>query len=99
MSRSSEPHANLRIVFQSLLCICLFVAPAAAQEWAKARLENSPRHLEYATVKAGDRSVDCFIAYPEVATKAPAVVVIHDIYGFSEWIRGVADQLAEAGCI
>src|SRR5690349_1474580 len=99
MGRSTESRANFCGIIRSLLCIYFLTAPSAAQEWAKGRLENSPRHLEYATVKAGDRPVDCFIAYPEIATKAPAVVVIHDIYGFSEWIRGVADQLAEAGCI
>src|SRR5690349_14264174 len=70
-----------------------------AQEWAKARLEASPRHMEYVTVEHGERQVECFVAYPEVAHKAHAVVVIHDISAMSDWIRGVADQLAEAGYI
>lgn len=70
-----------------------------AQAWAKARLEKSPRHLEWVAVKHGEREVRCFIAYPEVAGKAPAVVVIHEIFGLSDWVRGVTDQLAEAGCI
>ena len=50
-------------------------------------------------VKHGDREVNCFIAYPEVKDKATAVVVIHEIFGLSDWVRGVADQLAEAGYI
>src|SRR6267142_5537856 len=70
-----------------------------AQDWAKARLEKSPRHLEWVTVKHGDREVKCFIAYPEVKDKAPAVIVIHEIFGLSDWVRGVTDQLAEAGYI
>lgn len=70
-----------------------------AQDWAKARLENSPRHLEWVTVKHGNREVKCFIAFPEVKNKATAVVVIHEIFGLTDWVRGVTDQLAEAGYI
>src|SRR6267143_1643955 len=70
-----------------------------AQDWAKARLEKSPRHLEWVKVKHGDREVNCFIAYPEVKDKATAVIVIHEIFGLSDWVRGVADQLAEADYI
>lgn len=36
---------------------------------------------------------------PEVKNKATAVVVIHEIFGLTEWVEGVADQLAEAGYI
>jgi len=72
---------------------------APAQDWAKARLEKSPRHLEWVKVKHGDREVNCFIAFPEVKEKATAVVVIHEIFGLSHWVRGVADQFAEAGYI
>src|SRR6266481_4428004 len=70
-----------------------------AQDCAKARLEKSPRHLEWVKVKHGDREVNCFIAYPEVKDKAMAVVVIHEIFGLSDWARSVTDQLAEAGYI
>lgn len=68
----------------------------AAQE---NRLEDSPRHLEWVKVTHGDRTVNCFIAYPEVAEKAHAVIVIHEIFGMTDWVRGVTDQLAEAGYI
>ena len=71
----------------------------SAQEWAKARLEKSPRHLEWVKVKQGNREVNSFVAYPEVKEKAPAVIVIHEIFGLTDWVRGVADQLAEAGYI
>src|SRR5437899_1556921 len=70
-----------------------------AQDWAKARLEKSPRHLEWVKVKHGNREVNCFIAYPEVKDKTTAIVVIHEIFGLSDWVRGVTDQLAEAGYI
>src|SRR3954451_16249191 len=73
--------------------------PAAAQDWAKARLEKSPRHMEWVKVKHGAREVQSFIVYPEVKEKATAVVVIHEIFGLSDWARSVADQLAAAGYI
>src|SRR5712664_3009050 len=79
--------------------VCLMTANLLAQDWAKARLEKSPRHGEWVTVKHGDREVKCFITYPEVKDKAAAVIVIHEIYGLSDWVRGVTDQLAEAGYI
>ena len=82
-----------------IIVALLAVAPVPAQDWAKARLEKSPRHLEWVKVKHGDRELNCFIAYPEVKDKATAVIVIHEIFGLSDWVRGVTDQLAEAGYI
>jgi carboxymethylenebutenolidase len=73
--------------------------PLSAQDWAKARLEKSPRHLEFVTIKNGPRTVKSFIAFPEVKEKATTVIVIHEIFGLSDWVRGVTDQLAEAGYI
>jgi carboxymethylenebutenolidase len=76
-----------------------FTPSLKAQDWAKKRLEESPRHLEWVEVKNGDRVVKSFIAFPEVKEKATAVVVIHEIFGLTDWVRGVTDQLAEAGYI
>jgi carboxymethylenebutenolidase len=69
------------------------------QDWAKARLAKSPRHQEWVKVKNGNREVNSFIVYPEVKTKATAVVVIHEIFGMSDWVQSLTDQLAEAGYI
>ena len=82
-----------------LFAFLLAMSPCTAQDWAKARLEKSPRHQEWVKVKYGDREVQSFIVYPEVKNKATAVVIIHEIFGLSDWIRGLADQLAEAGYI
>jgi len=86
---------------KAFVIVALLVAsvPASAQDWAKARLEKSPRHQEWVMVKNGDRTVRAFLVYPEVKNKALAVVVIHEIFGLTDWVRGVADQLAEAGYI
>ncbi len=77
----------------------LGMASTSGQDWAKTKLEKSPRHLEWVKVKHGDREVNCFVAYPEVKDKAPAVIVIHEIFGLTDWVRDVADQLAEAGYV
>lgn len=64
------------------------------------RLAGSPRHAEWAMVRVGNAdSVRVWIVYPERSTKAPVVVVVHEIFGLSTWIRGVADQLAADGFI
>lgn len=73
--------------------------PAGANE-AEARLAASPRHAEWAMVRVGTSdSVRVWLVYPERSTKAPVVVVVHEIFGLSTWIRSVADQLAADGFI
>ncbi len=70
------------------------------EEQAKARLESSPRHGEYVDVPvSGGPALRSWIVYPERKDKAPVVIVIHEIFGLSDWIRGVADQLARDGFI
>jgi carboxymethylenebutenolidase len=76
-----------------------FATAATAQDWAKQSLAKSPRHGEWVTVKHGDRSVQAFIVYPEAKTKAPAIVVIHEIFGMTDWVQSLTDQLAAAGYI
>jgi carboxymethylenebutenolidase len=83
----------------SIAVALLAAAPALGQEFAKARLEKSPRHQEYVKVKHGDREVNCLVVYPEVKDKATAVIVIHEIFGLADWPKLVADELAEAGYI
>jgi len=83
----------------SLISALAITSVAPAQDWAKAKLEKSPRHLEWVKVKHDNREVNCSIAYPEVKNKATAVVVIHEIFGLTDWVRSVTDQLAEAGYI
>lgn len=73
--------------------------PAGAAD-AEARLKASPRHAEWATIKTSPTdSVVAWVVYPERRDKAPVVVVIHEIFGLSTWIRGVADQVAADGFI
>jgi carboxymethylenebutenolidase len=83
----------------SFAALVLFSFALLAQDWAKEKLEKSPRHGEWVEVKHGERNVRCFLVFPEVKEKAAAVIVVHEIFGLTEWVRGVADQLAEAGYI
>ncbi len=83
-----------------LLALTTFAAFSLhAQEWAKARVDKSPRHMEWVTVTNGSRAVECWVVYPEVRDKATAVLVIHDSSGVTDWARLAADELAEAGYI
>ncbi|HXN76307.1 MAG TPA: dienelactone hydrolase family protein [Gemmatimonadaceae bacterium] len=67
---------------------------------ALVRLSTSSRHGEWVVVHTGDRdSLRAWVVYPERSTKAPVVIVVHEIFGLSSWIRGVADQLAADGFI
>ncbi|HEV2288827.1 MAG TPA: dienelactone hydrolase family protein [Candidatus Acidoferrales bacterium] len=82
-----------------LAVVFLFAPLAVAQDWAQAKLEKSPRHREWVTVKHGDRAVETFVAYPQSAAKAPVVLIIHEIFGMTDWVQDLADQVAAAGYI
>jgi carboxymethylenebutenolidase len=81
------------------LLFALIAAALFAQDWAKQKLEKSTRHREWVTVKHDGRSVEAYVAYPEVANKAPVVLVIHEIFGLSDWAQVVTDEFAAAGYI
>jgi len=81
----------------SFLIFATLVGPA--QDWARTKLEKSPRHSEWIKIKQGARELQCFVVYPEVKDKATTIVMIHEIFGLSDWARAMADELAEAGYI
>lgn len=64
------------------------------------RLAKSPRHGEYVMIRTGPAdSVRAWVVYPQRSGKAPVIVVVHEIFGLSSWVRGVADQLAADGFV
>jgi carboxymethylenebutenolidase len=81
------------------ILVLLVASPASAQDWARARLEKSPRHREWATVKHDGRSLETLIVYPQAKDKRPVVLVIHEIFGLTDWAEEVSDEMAEAGYI
>jgi carboxymethylenebutenolidase len=89
---------TLKLLVAALL-LPLAAVSLQAQDWAKTRLEASPRHHEYVSLKHGDRTVQAFVVYPEVKDKAPVVVLIHEIFGLSDWAKEMADELAAQGFI
>ncbi len=72
-------------------------------------LKDSPRHGEWVDVPMGggvtgadgaaSTPIKTWVVYPERADKAPVVIVIHEIFGMSEWVRATVDQLAADGFI
>jgi carboxymethylenebutenolidase len=90
-----------RSLFFIVLSLVLgsFNPPAFAQDWAKARLANSPRHPEYVDIQSGNRTIKAFVVYPEAKEKTPVVLVVHEIFGLTDWVKSLCDQLAETGVI
>jgi len=87
-----------RLTLISLLILCA-AQFASAQDWARATLEKSSRHREWVTIKHDGRSVETFVVYPESKGKTPAVLIIHEIFGMTDWVQDLADQVAAAGYI
>jgi len=93
---------RLPLAFRLFVCVllpCLSVVPLQAQEWAKTRLEASPRHHEYVALHHGSRTLQAFVVYPEVKEKATTVILIHEIFGLTDWAKEMADELAAQGFI
>ncbi len=83
------------------ILVVLFLALGAlnAQDWAKARLEKSPRHRDRVMVKHDGRDIATLIVYPEAKDKKPVVLLIHDTAGVTEWFQSFADQVAAMGYV
>ena len=87
------------IMLSIIITGSLLIGNAGADS-EKAELEASPRHGEWVKVTtAADRVVNTFIVYPEVKEPATTIIVIHEIFGLTDWIRLVADRLAAEGFV
>src|SRR6476660_138779 len=85
--------------FTAAMLFSLAAVSSPAQDWAKARLDASPRHHEYVTLKHDNRAIQAFVVYPEVKDKATVVILIHEIFGLTDWAKEMADELAGQGFI
>jgi carboxymethylenebutenolidase len=85
------------------VALLVFAQPTYSQEWsqpwARARIDQSPRHHDWVTIKHDNRNVETLIVYPESKDKRPVVLVIHEIFGLSDWAQELADEVAAAGYI
>src|SRR6202166_4622281 len=83
----------------SIFALSLLSANSNAQDWAQAQLKKSPRHREWVTVKHDSRAVQTFIVYSESKDKRTVVMIIHEIFGLTDWADELADEVADAGYI
>jgi carboxymethylenebutenolidase len=72
--------------------LCRLLPPIAA-------LASPDIHSEYVKFLSGKDTVKAYIAYPERPQPAPAVIVIHEIFGMSDFIRQMTEQLAKDGFV
>ena len=89
-----------RILFA--FALTLFVQSLSAEamkDFGRDRLNNSPRHADWIDIKSGDRAIKAFVVYPESKNKTPAVLIISEIFGLTDWVRSLCDELAESGVI
>ncbi len=77
----------------------LTVSAEEMKDFGKDRLNSSPRHGEWVEIQSNGRSLKAFVVYPERKEKAPVVLVIHEIFGLTDWVRSLCDELAENGVI
>jgi carboxymethylenebutenolidase len=107
-SASAVPFRGLRpppVLTLAALLAVPWAAPLPGQalppgaEAARTALDASPRHGEWTTVVSGNDSIRAWVVYPERSNAAPVVLVIHEIYGVTHWIRAVADALAADGFV
>jgi len=91
----------LLIATQSFAAEASATKTAPSADTAKQSLASSPRHGEWVDIplKGSDAKLHTWVVYPERKEKAPVVLVIHEIFGMSDWVRAVADQLAAEGFI
>src|SRR5436305_5466383 len=91
----------MKQVLIALSCILVGQALSAEEfkDFGRDRLNSSPRHGEWVDIKSGDRTIKAFVVYPERKDKAPAVLVVQEIFGLTDWLRSMCDELAEAGVI
>jgi len=76
------------------------VAPPPDVDAVEGALKNSPRHGEFIFIDLPNgKKMKTWVVYPERSDKAPVVVVIHEIFGMTDWANGVADHLASQGFI
>src|SRR6267143_7103709 len=83
----------------SLLFVAYSVRAQEYKDFGQDRLNSSPRHAEWVDIKSGDQTIKAFIVYPERKEKTPVMIVTQEIFGVTDWLRSLCDELAENGVI
>jgi carboxymethylenebutenolidase len=102
-------HLSTRGVASYVLVALIAALAGAAGMWLHAMkgratpapqtLDSVTTHGEWVKIKKGNETIRAYVAYPERKTKAPAVIVIHEIFGLTDWEPTVADRLAKGGYV
>src|SRR5205814_10469437 len=87
------------IVALGLVFIGQSLPAEEVKDFGRDRLNTSPRHADWVDIKSGARAIKAFVVYPERKDKVPAVLVISEIFGLTDWVRSSCDELAENGVI
>ncbi|HEX6084531.1 MAG TPA: dienelactone hydrolase family protein [Thermoanaerobaculia bacterium] len=82
---------------RKLALLFIFLAAACTPATQQSRLETTPRHDEWVTIDSAGLPLHAYVVYPQSSKKAGAVMVIHENRGLTDWVRTVADRLAERG--
>jgi len=89
-----------QFIYVLVSAFALQLLPAEeVKDFGRDRLNSSPRHADWIDIKSGDRTIKAFVVYPEAKNKTPAVLVISEIFGLTDWVRSLCDELAENGVI
>lgn len=97
-----QKFALVRFLIGASIALRMCDASCNAEEikdFGRDRLNSSPRHADWVDIKSGQRTIKAFIVYPERKDKAPAVLVVTEIFGLTDWVRSLCDELAENGVI
>ena len=111
VAQNSPMRTARRLSCLALICFAMMAAmpstqpvalpPSGDEGMAAKALSASPRHGEWVdiSISGSDVKLHTWVVYPERHDKAPIVIVIHEIFGMTDWVRGVTDQLASQGYI
>ncbi|HST30232.1 MAG TPA: dienelactone hydrolase family protein, partial [Chthoniobacterales bacterium] len=87
------------VLFAGLFA-ALTISAEEIKDFGRDRLNSSPRHADWVDIKSGDnRTIKAFVVYPESKNKTPVVLVVSEIFGLTDWVRSLCDELAENGVI
>ena len=90
---------RIAVVAIAALVLAQSLPAEEIKDFGRERLNSSPRHADWVDIKSGDRTIKAFVVYPESKNKTPAVLVISEIFGLTDWVRSLCDELAENGVI
>src|ERR1044072_5540680 len=88
-----------QFVFALVFLAGSVLAAEEIKDFGRDRLNKSPRHADWIDIKSGARTIKAFVVYPERKDKAPAVLVVSEIFGLTDWVRSLCDELAESSVI